>query len=69
DNFEITKAKLLDWPAATDLDGDGFIGLGDVAVITRYWLADPNTDPNVEGNLNNDDIVNFLDFAEFGLAW
>jgi hypothetical protein len=23
----------------------------------------------IDGNFNNDDIVNFLDFAEFGLAW
>ncbi len=69
DNFKIIGAQLLGWPPATDLDGDGFIGWGDVGVMSEHWLADPNTDPNIEGDLNNDDIVNFLDFAEFGLAW
>ena len=65
DNFRITEAALLGWPPATDLDGDGFIGWGDIGVMNEYWL----TDPNVKGDLNNDDIVNFLDFAEFGPAW
>jgi len=69
DNFRITEAALLGWPPATDLDGDGFIGWGDIGVMNEYWLADPNTDPNVKGDLNSDDIVNFLDFAEFGPAW
>ena len=69
DNFRITEAALLGWPPATDLDGDGFVGWGDIGVMNEYWLGDPNTDPNVKGDLNSDDIVNFLDFAEFGPAW
>jgi len=56
-------------PPATDLDSDGFIGWGDIGVMNEYWLGDPNTDPNVKGDLNSDDIVNFLDFAEFGPPW
>lgn len=51
-----------------DLDIDGLIGWGDVAVIRENWLV---TGPNVPGDFHKDedDIVNFLDFAEFGLTW
>ena len=49
-----------------DLDDDGFIGWGDIAVMYENWLE---TDPNIEGDFNSDGIVDFLDFAEFGLAW
>ena len=63
DNFEIATATLLGWPPATDLDSDGFIGWGDIAVMRENWLG---TGP---GDINNDGIVNFLDFAELGLAW
>jgi hypothetical protein len=69
DNFIITKAQLLGWPPATDLDSDGFIGLGDVAIMSQYWLERPSTDPNIKGNFNDDDIVNLLDFADLNLAW
>ena len=37
--------------------------------MNEFWLDDPNIDSNVKGDLNNDDIVNFLDFAEFGFIW
>ena len=49
-----------------DLDCDGSIGWGDVAVMRENWLD------NTVGNIcdfNADDIVNFLDFAEFSLVW
>jgi len=36
--------------------------------MSEHWLADPNTDPNIEGDINRDEVVNFLDFAEIGLA-
>ena len=49
-----------------DLDDDGFIGWGDVAVMYENWLG---IDPNIEGDFNNDGIVDFLDFAEFSLSW
>jgi lysophospholipase L1-like esterase len=51
-----------------DLDGGGFIGWGDVAVISENWLQ---TGPDVPGDLHRDDdnIVNFLDFAEFAPLW
>jgi len=63
DNFEVTTATLLGWPPATDLDSDGFIGWGDVKVMSQYWL---DINP---GDINGDGIVNFKDLAEFGLAW
>ena len=63
DNFRITEAVLLGWPPATDLDGDGFIGWGDVKIMSDYWL---DINP---GDINEDGIVNFKDFAEFGPAW
>ncbi|MHC4266759.1 MAG: putative Ig domain-containing protein, partial [Planctomycetota bacterium] len=69
DNFKVIGGKLIGWPPATDLDSDGFIGWGDIGILSKYWLGNPNIDPNVQGDLNNDDIVNFLDFAELGLAW
>lgn len=50
-----------------DLDCDGTIGYGDLAVIAENWLKTP-ADIN-EGDLNNDNIVNFLDFAEFAEYW
>jgi hypothetical protein len=49
-----------------DLDDDGFIGWGDVAVMREHLLK---TGPDIIGDLNNDEIVDFLDFAEFALAW
>jgi subtilisin family serine protease len=49
-----------------DLDCDGSIGLGDVAVIADNWLLQG---PEIPGDFNADGIVNFLDFAEFGNIW
>jgi hypothetical protein len=50
-----------------DLDCDGFINWGDVAVISENWLSN-DVDVN-DGDFNDDDIVNFLDFANFTLVW
>jgi lysophospholipase L1-like esterase len=49
-----------------DLDGDGSIGYGDVAIISENWLK---TGSDIPGDFDKNNIVNFLDFAEFGLAW
>jgi hypothetical protein len=49
-----------------DLDCDGDIGYDDLHVISVNWLDD------TAGNIcdfNGDAIVDFKDFAEFGLAW
>jgi len=51
-----------------DLDCDGLIGWGDVAMISENWLA---TGPDVPGDFYKDetDTVNFLDFADFANVW
>jgi len=51
---------------AGDLDGDKVIGWGDLKVICDNWLESGS---EVEGDLDNDDNVNFDDLAEFGLVW
>jgi hypothetical protein len=49
-----------------DLDCDGSIGYGDIAVIGENWLQ---TGPNIPGDFDKNNIVNFLDFADFALVW
>jgi len=66
DNYETTKAKLIGWPPATDLNSDGFIDWLDIAEMRANWLY---TGANPECDLNNDEIVNFLDFEEFASIW
>jgi hypothetical protein len=52
-----------------DLDCDGYIGWGDVAVMSEDWLEPGG--PDVPSDIHKDDnnIVNFLDFADFALVW
>jgi hypothetical protein len=67
DNFEVNSGLLLGWPPATDLDSSGFIDWSDVLIISGNWLA---TGSDIPGDIvGDDDIVNFRDFAELGLAW
>jgi subtilisin family serine protease len=49
-----------------DLDCDGSIGLGDVAVMANNWLV---TGVGIPGDFNVDGDVDFIDFAEFGIVW
>ena len=67
----IIQAVLLGWPPVTDIDGDDYVDLADLAIICGNWL---DTDAGVEdgdinGNGAGDGIVNFRDLAELGLAW
>jgi C1A family cysteine protease len=50
-----------------DLDCDGSIGFGDIRIIGENWLDGPD----LPGDFykDEDDIVNFLDFAEFAKHW
>lgn len=48
-----------------DLDCDGSIGFGDLRIISENWL----NGPSLPGDFYKDDIVNFLDFAEFANHW
>jgi len=51
-----------------DLDCDGSIGYGDVAIIHENWLQ---TGPNVAGDIHKDEAntVDSLDFADFADVW
>ncbi len=51
-----------------DLDCDGSIGFGDIVVISENWLM---MGQDIPGDFYKDDnnIVNFLDFADFTLIW
>jgi hypothetical protein len=49
-----------------DLDCDGRVGENDFAIMTANWLV---TGPDIPGDFINDEIVDFLDFADFGDVW
>jgi len=49
-----------------DLDCDGSIGFGDISVICENWLV---TGQDIDGDLNNNETVNFEDFAKFAEYW
>jgi hypothetical protein len=68
DNFEVTTGVPVGWPPATDLDASGFIDFGDILVMSENWLE---TGEDIPGDVYKDEnnIVNFFDFAELGLAW
>ncbi len=49
-----------------DLDRNGSIDLGDIAVLSSYWLE---TATGRSGDFNNAEIVNLFDLAGFGAVW
>lgn len=61
----IAKKSGQDYDDITvyDLNTDGSIDWGDIAVIAENWLG------SGEGDLHSDGVVNFLDFAEFTRVW
>ncbi len=63
DNVQITGTQITIY----DLDYDGSIGFGDLRIISEDWLDGPE----LPGDFykDEDDIVNFLDFAEFAKHW
>jgi hypothetical protein len=63
ENFEIQNAGLLDWPPRTDLDNDGYIDLYDLEMMALNWLNAGT------GDFDDNGSVDFIDFAEMGLAW
>jgi hypothetical protein len=66
DNFEITSARMLGWPVASDLNNDGYIDWLDIAIIRDNWLR---TDYGITGDLNADNTVNFIDFVDITAGW
>ena len=65
DNFKLVQGTILDWPPVTDLDGNGFIGLGDIAIIGENWLTDPNGPPDFDNN----GTVDLTELAELANAY
>jgi lysophospholipase L1-like esterase len=68
DNFEVVTAALIDWPPVTDIDGNGFIEWSDLRIMCENWL---DSGHDIPGDIykDEDNTVNFPDFAEFGSAW
>ena len=66
DYFEIAKAVLLGWPpSATDIDGNGYIDIYDLAMLCDNWLlAEPYA-----GDINDDGSVDFYDYVDFCSGW
>lgn len=58
---------------ACDFDGDGFIGIGDLDLLSKGWLTpvtDPNTDPNLVAlDVSEDGVINFYDFSQLAKEW
>ncbi|MGA0173152.1 MAG: hypothetical protein ACO3NL_05800, partial [Phycisphaerales bacterium] len=51
-----------------DLDGDGFIGAGDLAIVLASWSIDGSCG-GCEGDLDGDGIVDAGDLASVLAAW
>jgi len=49
-----------------DLDCDGTIGWGDIRIIGENWLM---TGMGIPGDFDENDTVNFIDFADFATVW
>ena len=58
DYFEATTATPLDWPPITDLDEDGFIGWGDVGIMSDNWLATDSLTSSCFGHWKMNDDAN-----------
>jgi hypothetical protein len=63
DNFVMNTGQLIDWPPVMDLDDNGYIELNDLALMAENWLQAG------EGDFDDDGVVDFADYAEFGLGW
>lgn len=57
------------WEA--DINGDGEVGVEDLAVLSDWWLDDASVcDPgNRCGDMDNDGDVDFDDFAQLSMQW
>ena len=57
------------WEA--DVNGDGEVGVADLAVLSDWWLDDASIcDPgNRCGDMDDDGDVDFDDFAQLGMQW
>ncbi len=51
-----------------DLDGNGAVDKNDMLLLAEYWLDDPNG-TNPYAGVNDDNIVDFFDYALFSQDW
>jgi lysophospholipase L1-like esterase len=63
DSFQIHDAVLLGWPPETDCNLDGYIDIYDLEILCENWLGAGS------GDTDNNGYVDFIDYAQFGLAW
>ena len=49
-----------------DLDGDGSIDYGDIAIMSENWVM---TGQDIPGDFDKNGIVDFYDFAKLALTW
>lgn len=63
--IDAQKALQAVGPLA-DINNDSLIDFRDVWIISDNWLATGSCTP---GDINHDNIVNLLDFAEFAFIW
>jgi hypothetical protein len=63
DSFQINDAFLIGWPPATDCNLDDYIDIYDLEILCDNWLGAGR------GDTDNNDYVDFIDFAQLGLAW
>jgi hypothetical protein len=66
DNFEVSDGTLAGWPVASDIDDNGFIDWLDVLAMSNNWL---DSGPGIEGDVNNDGVVDFTDFVKLAIGW
>jgi hypothetical protein len=66
DDFELNEGVLVNWPPATDINQDGFVDMEDAEVMSDYWLDEG---PGLDADVNGDQLVNLVDFAEVARAW
>ena len=54
-----------------DVTGDGKVDMGDLAVLSNWWLGDASgCEPgNRCGDINGDGKVDFADFAQLAMQW
>ena len=52
-----------------DLDADGLVGIGDLNVLSQWWLDTPPADLSFSPNLGGGPIVNLTDFTILAGEW
>ena len=55
-----------EWCQGCDFNKSGRVDTVDLKFFAENWLS---SDPERKGDLNDDGIVNFVDFAEFATVW